>query len=251
MLNFMRHGAGPALVLQHGFLGGSGYFTPQMAAFGHMYDVIVPDLPGFAGSADEPVARTFADFSRAQIALLDELGIETFSLLGHSMGGMIALQTALDFPERVDRLILYATASSGDLPERFETFEENLQRILDQGLENTAAAVTASWFVDGSDAPMYGFCADAGRGSSLEAVESCLKEFPAWSVADRLDELEMPTLVVGGDADRSYSVDGMVTLAKSIDNASLGLIPECAHCAHLEKPDLFNALIGSFLSKAV
>ncbi|MEM9423128.1 MAG: alpha/beta fold hydrolase, partial [Pseudomonadota bacterium] len=86
MLNYRRSGSGRPLILQHGFLGGSGYFASQMAALGHAFDVIAPDLPGFAGSRDEPAVETIEALSRAQVDFVDALGVEKFSLLGHSMG---------------------------------------------------------------------------------------------------------------------------------------------------------------------
>jgi 2-hydroxy-6-oxonona-2,4-dienedioate hydrolase len=129
MINFRRVGSGSSLILQHGFLGGSGYWEPQFAAFGRHFDVIAPDLPGFAGSGDIEAPDTLAGFAAALTGLLDKLRIERTMLLGHSMGSMIALQIALDHPERIDRLVLYGSASTGDLPGRFEPFEESIARI--------------------------------------------------------------------------------------------------------------------------
>ena len=247
MLNYRRYGSGPTLVLQHGFLGGGGYFTPQMAALGHAFDIIAPDLPGFAGSSDEPLAPTIEALSQAQVALLDALGVDRFYLLGHSMGGMIALQTALDHPDRVEKLVLYATGSSGDLPSRFETVGETAARVERDGVEALSAYVTATWFRDREAAPMYRFCRDAGAGASKQALLACLDDFGKWNVDARLQELTMPVLVISGDKDRSYGVDGLVRLATAIGNAQLCLLPGCAHCAHLESTSLFNAAIAKFL----
>lgn len=247
MPGYSRYGGGPTLILQHGFLGGGGYFAPQMAALGHAFDVIAPDLPGFAGSRDEPPAPTIEALSQAQVALLNELGIERFCLLGHSMGGMVALQTALDHPDRVEKLILYSTNSSGDLPDRFETFAQTAARVERDGIQTLSAHVTATWFRDREAAPMYQFCLDAGVRASRQAVLACLNDFGNWNVDARLQELEMPVLVIGGDKDRSYGVNGLVRLAAAIDSAQLCLLPGCAHCAHLESTDMFNTVIARFL----
>ena len=249
MLNYRRHGSGPALVLQHGFLGGGGYFAPQMAALSHAYDIIAPDLPGFAGSRNEPISPSIEALSQAQIQLLDTLGIETFSLLGHSMGGMVALQTALDYPDRIDKLILYATNSSGLLPDRFESFEETLEKFRTSDLSEIAHSVIATWFVHGESAPMFPFCRDCGEGAALDAIVASLQAFSAWDVSTRLGELKMPTLIICGDKDRSYSIDVGVQLAKNINGSQLCLLPDCAHCAHLEKTALFNATLNGFLAE--
>ena len=247
MLNYRRFGQGPTLVLQHGFLGGSAYFVPQMAYLGRYFDVIAADLPGFAGSCNEEIPRSIEDLSDSLMHLLDDLQVDKFSLLGHSMGGMVALQTALNHSDRINKLILYATSSSGHLPGRFETFEETCQRVEARGVEAIAADVTATWFVDEHKAPFYPFAIQAGQGASKDAVIACLKAIPQWEVTNRLNEIKMPTLVIGADKDRSYYIEGIVQLAASISNAELCMLPGCAHNAHLDKTDLFNQIVGDFL----
>ena len=86
MLNHWRLGEGKTVVLQHGFVGGSDYWAPQMASLGGMFDLIAPDMPGFAGSSGEPAADSIEGLAEALIGLLDGLGVDRFSLIGHSMG---------------------------------------------------------------------------------------------------------------------------------------------------------------------
>ncbi len=248
MLNHHRFGQGPALVLQHGFLGGGGYFAPQMASLGRLFDIIAPDLPGFAGSADAPVAASIKAMSEAQVALLDALGIDRFHLLGHSMGGMVALQTALDHPGRIRSLVLYATHASGHLPGRFETFAETARKAEAEGVEALARRVTATWFVRGDAAPMYPFCLSAGRGAAAPAVMAALNAFDGFDVTARLADLDMPVLVIAGDRDRSYSLSGLVGLAGAIRGAGLHIIAGGAHCVHLEETDQFNHALAAFLT---
>ncbi|WP_108816645.1 alpha/beta fold hydrolase [Loktanella sp. Alg231-35] len=249
MLNYHRNGTGQALVMQHGFYGGGGYFAHQAAALGHMYDVIAPDLPGFAGSNAVDAVSTIEALSIAQVGLLDELGIDKFHLLGHSMGGMVALQTALDHPDRVQKLVLYATNSSGNLQGRFETFDETKARVRAEGVDAVARKVTATWFAEYERAPMFQFCLSAGAGAARAAIEGALEAFQKWDVSHRLHELQMPVLVISGDKDRSYSVDGLVQLTKGIENAELCLLPGGAHCVHLEQSDVFNSVLARFFSK--
>jgi pimeloyl-ACP methyl ester carboxylesterase len=247
MLNYLRYGTGPTLVTQHGFMGGGGYFAPLMAALGHAFDIIAPDLPGFAGSGNEPVARSIEALSQAQVALLDELEIDRFCLLGHSMGGMASLQTALDHPNRVEKLVLYGTNSSGDLPGRFETFGETAKKLNDNGLDSMVRDVTSSWFIHGDDDPMFQFCHEAGRGARVEAVKTCLEFLEHWSVDDRLHELEVPVLIICGDRDRSIGLDGLIKMHKRIAGSELCILPNSAHCAHLEQGTLFNSAVQNFL----
>lgn len=247
MLNFRRYGAGPTLVLQHGFVGGGGYFAPQAAALSRFFDVICPDLPGFAGSASVSAEMTTTGLSRALIELLDELGVERFSLLGHSMGGGVALQTALDHPRRVHKLVLYGTASTGRMPKRFETVKETLDRIRLDGIQATAERIAATWFVEGARAPMYDFCVSAAGEPNQAAAMKAIENFQKWDVSERLGELKMPVLVICGDRDRSYSLEDTLAMMRRIARSELCVLPNCAHAAHLEAPEIFTDLLTTFL----
>ncbi len=247
MLNFRRYGSGPTLVLQHGFLGGGGYFAPQASRLSDFFDVICPDLPGFAGSAAVSAEMTTPGLSRALVELLDELGVDRFSLLGHSMGGGVALQTALDHFSRVEKLVLYGTASAGRMPKRFETVKETLDRITKEGIQATAERIAATWFVDGARAPMYDFCLGAAGEPDQTAAMEAIKNFQNWDVSERLSELEMPVLVICGDRDRSYSLEDTLAMMRRIARSQLCVLPNCAHAAHLEAPGIFTGVLTSFL----
>ncbi len=247
MLNFRRYGSGPTVVLQHGFVGGGGYFSPQAARLSDFFDVICPDLPGFAGSAEVRAEMTTSGLSHALIGLLDELGVDRFSLLGHSMGGGVALQTALDHSARVQRLVLYGTASTGTMPKRFETVKETLDRIRLDGIQATAERIAATWFVDGARAPMYDFCVAAAGEPNQAAAMKAIENFQKWDVSERLGELEIPVLVICGDRDRSYSLEDTLAMMRRIARSQLCVLPNCAHAAHLEAPEIFTEALTNFL----
>ena len=246
-MNYWRHGQGKPLVLQHGFLGGSGYWLPQFANFARHFDVLAPDLPGFAGSADLPAPDSVPGFAAQLVELWDRLGLERVHLVGHSMGGMIALQVALDYPERVDRLVLYGTACSGNLPERFETVDESIARIEREGIAKCADFIVPTWFVEGEQAPYFQLCKQAGFGADTASAARSLRALSRWSVCERLAELEIPTLIVCGDRDRSTAPNHSWHLWRELTDASLCVVPGCAHNVHLERPELFNATLLDFL----
>ena len=94
-LHYRRAGTGPALVLVHGFLGGSSTWHGQIRRFGPTRDVIAPDLAGFGASRMAMAPDSIEGHARLVIDLVDSLGVEAFELLGHSMGGMVAQKIAL------------------------------------------------------------------------------------------------------------------------------------------------------------
>jgi pimeloyl-ACP methyl ester carboxylesterase len=251
MLHYARTGQGPVLVLQHGFLGGGGYWRAQMDAFRSRFDVIAPDLAGFAGSANEPVRTSIEGHAAALVELLDALDVERFHLLGHSMGGMVALQAALDHPRRVASLILYGTASTGTLPERFETFEASIGRVEKEGVEACARRIASTWLIDGDASDKLALCLEATRGTRQAAAVAALSSFGRWDVTQRLNELRMPTLVISGDRDRSVDARHSIALWRAIGGSELCIAPRCAHGVHLDDGALFDHVVGRFLQAAI
>lgn len=249
MLHYRRHGHGRTLVLLHGFVGSAGYWLPQETSFKSAFDVITIDLPAFAKSADVPAPDTIEGYGAAVFDLLDELGVDRFSLIGFSMGGMIAQQMALDRPARIDRLILYGTAAVGEMPSRFESWTQSIERLRDQGVVATTDNTVATWFVDGVKSPLHEVCRRACEGANLEGCITVMTAMQSWSAEKRLGEISMPTLVIVGDMDRSATPRDALTLWDGIANACLSILPGCAHGAHLEKPDLFNRIVLDFLSE--
>src|SRR6478735_9038682 len=104
---------GPKLVLLHGYMMSHWYFHGLYPALGQTHDVLAVDLPGY-GESDRPSTRSFAydypAFAGVVVEVLDQLGLDRVRLLGHSMGGGVALTIAARWPERVERLVLECPA---------------------------------------------------------------------------------------------------------------------------------------------
>ena len=247
MLHYRRYGKGTPLIMQHGFLGGSGYWVPQFPAFGKCFDIVAPDLPGFAGSAGEPPQDSIEGMADSIVTLIDSLRIERFHLVGHSMGGMVAQQIALDHPDRINKLVLYGTASLGDLPKRFETLAATRQRVRREGIEACLQRIVPTWFVEGMDAPFYDLCYRAGSGVTAAAADNALGALATWNVSAQLKDIKVPTLVICGDRDRSISLDQAVALSDGISTSRLCIVPGCAHNVHLERPEFFAQAVRDFL----
>jgi pimeloyl-ACP methyl ester carboxylesterase len=250
MLNYIRHGSGAPLLLQHGFLGGAGYWLPVLPTITRHFDVICSDLPGLAGSVDEPVPDTLSGFSDALVALLDVLNIERISMVGHSLGSMVGLQLAIDHPDRLDKLVLYGSASTANLPQRFETFAETINRLASEDIEATLNRVVPTWFTEGEDAVYYSLCRRAGAGVRTDTAMQVLQALSTWDVAGQLGGILCPTLVICGDRDRSTAPEESLHLYRNIARAQLSIVPGCAHNVHLENPERFVQDVLGFLLAA-
>jgi len=248
MQNYRRAGKGPTVVLQHGFLGGSGYWLPQIQYLCPRFDVIAPDLPGFGSSGKLATPNTIAGFIDALMGLMDELQVSKFSLVGHSMGGSIAQQVALNHPDRLERVVFYGASSIGEIPGRFETIVDSIRKLPEDGIERTAVRFAKSWFLHGDTAPAFDFCLQAGQGATVEGATHALQAIEKWNVDDRLHEISTPALVICGDGDRGTPPQRSMRLYEALPNARLAILPGAAHNLHLERTELFNQVVGDFLT---
>ena len=246
-LIFERRGSGFPLVLVHGYLAGAGIWRKQIDFFRGRFDVLAPNLPGFGDSAHLTAPDTINDFAAQVLDGLQEQGIERFHLLGHSMGGMIVQAMAARAPNRIASLVLYGTGPVGTLPDRFETIEASRRRLETEGIEKTVRQIAATWFLEGDAAAGYEACVDLGLKASMQAALASLAAWETWDGRPDLNAIKADTLVVWGDRDRSYGWQQPEALWRGIADSSLAVVPGCAHNVHMEKPDMFNSIIGDFL----
>lgn len=244
-----RAGAGPTFVLVHGFLGGSAQWEAEIARFSATHDVIAPDLPGFGEASALQGCDRIEGMAEYVIELLDELGVKSFSLLGHSMGGMIAQSIAAKFPDRIHCLILYGTGPLGVMPNRFETLDQSRERLQADGVQKSVRRIGATWLVKGESDPNFATLARIGDFASREAAMKAFDAMENWDGRPQLESLGMPTLILWGDTDRSYRWPQVETLWKTLPNASLAVVPGASHAAHLEKPGLVHAIIEDALGE--
>jgi len=235
------------MVLVHGFMGGRAQWQLQQEDLGTDRDMIAIDLPGFGANNHLEAPKSIAGFATFVLDYLTAIGVQEFDLLGHSMGGMIVQEMVALAPDRVRRLVLYGTAATGNLPGRFETFEQSRQRVGTDGVSATARRISATWFVAFEDAGEFENCAKIAELSSMQAMQAALDAMEKWSRADNLTNITCPTLVVWGEIDRTYRWPQIDALWNEISESSLAVLPGCSHAAHLEKPDLFNAIVNDFL----
>jgi pimeloyl-ACP methyl ester carboxylesterase len=249
MLALKRTGeSGPPLVFVHGYLGGAGLWEEQLQAFSDGFRCFAPNLAGFGDSAGMVAPDTIEGHARQVLDTLTEAGVETFHLLGHSMGGMVVQQMAAMAPERIERLVLYGTGPVGMLPDRFETIDVSRQRLKTEGLQATAARIAATWFEIGERAERYPICLAEGAKATMQAALASLSAWETWDGSDNLAAFPMPTLVIWGDGDRSYGWSQPERLWRTIPNCRLAVVPGCAHIVHMEKPEIFNAILRDFLT---
>ncbi len=244
---YLRTGQGPVLLLQHGFLSSAAYWHKQIPHLAQNFDVIAPTLPGFAGNSEHTAIDSIGGFSDHLLRLLDEAKVRRFHLLGHSMGGMIAQETALAAGDRVDKLVLYGTGPNGAMPGRFESIITSRQRVIDEGPASTLQRTVSSWFLREAQAADYAESLELANRASLEAILGGYTAMQQWSVEKRLNEIKNKTLILWGETDRTYTREQVELLNSGIAQAKLEVIDQASHNVHLERPSLFNECVMQFL----
>ncbi len=246
-LHFRRSGSGEVFVLVHGYFGGSAQWAREMDDLSQQFDVIAVDLPGFGDSHALPAPQSIEGFAQAVLDQLDQLGVNKFRLLGHSMGGMIVQEMCRLAQQRVTRLFLYGTGPIGLIPGRFETMEESRQRLKADGVKTTSHRISAKWFVRGTADPAHALCARLGSQASDEAALAGLNAMEGWDGRRYLSSLRVPTHLIWGEKDKSYSFDQIEMLWRGIPECSLAVIPNASHAAHLEQPAIFREIMRACL----
>ena len=231
------------LVLVHGFMGGSAQWELQRRHLEQHVDVVALDLPGFGDNNHLHAPDRIEDYARYVLDTVSDQGIEEFDLLGHSMGGMVVQEVVAIAPHRVRKLVLYGSGASSQMTGRFESFEQSKRRAQADGATATAARIAATWFLGHERAEHYESCAAIAKKATLQAMVAGIDAFSSWSRVDNLPNISCPTLIVWGEHDRSYAWGQIEQLWRLIPNASLAVVPGCAHAVHMEKPDLFNLLL--------
>jgi 2-hydroxy-6-oxonona-2,4-dienedioate hydrolase len=242
-----RAGKGETLVLVHGFLGGSSQWEAQIEFLRDHFDVVAPDLAGFGEASHLAAPADIAVHARNVLSTLDRLGVDRFHLLGHSMGGMVAQEITHQAPSRVERLVLYATAALGSIPGRFETMARSRERLVEEGAEHFARRVSATWLLDREASPAFEPLAALAVRASEQAARAGLYAMEGWDGRDRLAAIGQRTLIVWGEHDRTYAWPLIQALWQTIPQASLAVLPGCAHAMHLERAALFHTLLLEFL----
>ena len=163
------------------------------------------------------------------------------------MGGMIVQEIAKLAGEKILKLICYGTGPRGNIPGRFETIDQSREKLKINGLKDTAHRIAKTWFVEEDKSKYFYLCEEAGKQTSIEAVDNGLVAMKNWSGVENLKNIKNETLIIWGDKDASYNFDQVDTLNKNIPNSKFEIFKGCSHNVHLEHPQKFNETVKNFL----
>jgi pimeloyl-ACP methyl ester carboxylesterase len=223
---------------------------------GPSWDGMVPGaldwpFPGFCGTAPLPEMS----FPALSVALRDEMdrrGIAKAVLVGHSMGGMVAQDFVATFPDRVAKLVLYATtpAFGGRDPSFAEAFLRARLGPLDgRGMAEAAPDMLAGMFEPGAPADAMPRAVAAMAAIPEGVYRDTLRCLTTFDRRADLARVAVPTLLIAGGKDQAAPLKTMQRMAEAIPGARLHVVPGAGHLIHLERPAEFRAALDPFLAE--
>jgi 3-oxoadipate enol-lactonase len=246
-----RRGAGDPVVLVHGLGYARWGWEPVTDALAERFETVLLDNRGIGESDAPPGPYTAAEMAADVVRVLDEAGLDRASVVGTSLGGMIAQELALTWPERVEKLVLVCTTPGG--PSAAPMPAVTVRLIAEAPTLEPLAALRR--FVENALAPdppdelveriLAHRLATAQPVASWAAQAAAGASFDAW---DRLPRLDIPTLVVHGTADVVVDPANADLLAERIPGAVVERFEGCGHLLFWEQPERFVHVVGEFLA---
>lgn len=239
----------PPILFIHGFpLDGSmWHHAAQHLAPNHR--ILVPDLRGYGQSPPVGEHALIADYADDLADLLDAARISTPAVLvGLSMGGMIALDFARRFPQRLRALVLCCTRATPETPEGLERRAALAHEALNLGTANLAAAMASALFH-----PEVAPDLRALWQRRIAATDPRTVAAGARALASRPDArpllptLRVPSLVIAGESDTLTPPDSLRAIADAIPGAAFRIIPRAGHLPPVEQPQAFTQTLADFL----
>ena len=247
-LYYEIHGTGKPLIMLHGGFGTFDMFTALSPALAHNHQLIGVDLYGHGRTAltDRPIR--FESMADDIAGLINHLGLEKADLLGFSLGGAVALQTAIRHPEYIDQLVLISTPfkRSGWHPE----------------MQAGMVAFAPEFFMN---TPIYdGYVRVAPKPEDFPRLVNNMKEAMSqdYDWTEQVSALKIPTLIIAGDADGlppSHAVAFFNLLGGGLKDAGwngehlipsqLAILPGATHYNIVSRPDLLLPVLSPFLDR--
>ncbi len=246
-IHLIRGGEGPPLLYLHSIEGNLGWL-PWMEQAAEHATVYAPTHPGFGTSERPELLESVSDMAKFYLWMIQDMGLEDVSLVGHFLGGWIAAEMATMSPGALSRLILVDAAGvrpeAGEIADVFLLGEEETTR---RAFHNTASVPGYAELFERDLSPEEREMRVRNREMTTRL---CWKPYMYdRSLVWLLRRVKLPTLVVWGAEDSIIPVDSGRRIHEAIAGSGLEIIPECGHMPHVEKPEEFSRLVLGHLSE--
>ncbi len=258
-VNYAEIGEGEPIVFVHGITSSWQAWLENLPHFGRTHRAIALDLPGFGASPMPSWPIDMHAYARLLLDFCEKIGVERATVVGNSMGGLVAAEAVLSAPERFDRLVLVSAAGFINtwMPHRRASATSHAWNTFGRPFGAAARFFVTHprarylmfrfairypdrlrkellWEQMASGVPCPGF------GPALEAVIE-------YDARDRLEEIEIPTMVVWGTDDWVIPSAAALSYNRRIPHSRLEIFEHTGHVPQLERPGRFNRVLDEFL----
>lgn len=252
----------PVIIFLHGFTGSTSTWSDVRSHFKGSYRTVAVDLTGHGKTSipEEPIRYAMEEQLADLDALFTELRLESFTLVGYSMGGRIALGYTIHYPHKVKALILESAspglASEDDRNARKTSDRELAHKIIENGIQS---------FVDKwEDIPLFDsqkkltlkqrdkirqerlLQSEKGLANSLLGIGTGSQP----SYWDALATLSKPVLLITGELDQKFVGIGL-EMKKRAPSWNQTVVSDAGHAIHVEKPQLFATMVKDYISRVI
>jgi pimeloyl-ACP methyl ester carboxylesterase len=248
-LAYSEQGArrGAPVIFLHGFTASHRHFDLNLPIFPRGFHVFALDLRGHGDSDKPDCCYSHADFVADVVAFMDALSLRRASLVGHSMGSLIAHEIAVDFPERVEKLVLMGSA-----PTAVGSPSTPPLQMLVAGLSDPIDPVFVRQFEQSIFfGPVPDSFIDTATAETLKIPAAIWQKVVAGITTEdhsaALAHIRAPTLLLWGDKDTIFSESDQEKLLALIPDSRLIIYPQVGHGLHVERPHRTVHDVASFL----
>ena len=251
-LNYVVGGEGPWLTLVHSLASDLTLLDAQASMLKKHFKVLQIDIRGHGKSPAPAAPYTMAELAEDVQAVFDSLGIKQTVWVGVSLGGMMGLTHAIRHPGVITRLVI-ADTTSGYPAAAHGGWRERIGMVRERGTQAVAQGTLSRWFTAEylqREPAVAEHFTKIIAATPAEGFIGCCEAILGYDVADQLDQVRCPTLVMVGEEDQATPPSMAQALVKGIEGASYEPISGAAHQANIEQPGVFNANLEKFLAHA-
>jgi pimeloyl-ACP methyl ester carboxylesterase len=239
---------GHPIILLHGYTDSWFSFSRVLPYLGSRYRVYVLDQRGHGDSERPASGYTLPDFAADVIAFMSAKGLTRATLIGHSMGSFVAQQVALTAPERVERLVLIASATTVR-NETVREFQKAVEKLVDPVPAEFAREFQISTVHQTLPDEFIDRAVAESRKLPARVWRAVLAGLLAGDCEAQLSGIRTPTLIVWGDRDTFFLRSEQDSLAAKLPNSVLKIYPETGHAPHWERPEQFARDLLDFFTR--
>ena len=264
-MNVVDIGSGPPVIFIHGLSGCWQNWLEQIPLFARDHRVIGVDLPGF-GHSDMPVEPiSISGYADAIDELMEKLEIDAARIVGNSMGGFIGAEMAIQYPARIERLVLVAAAGlsiESIRTQRTKGLRHRAENIIFFSLAHVVSRshqvalrprlrAALLMTVAAHPARLPGpLAAQQVLGSGKPGFSDALEAMCRYPLRDRLEKIACPTLILWGDKDILVPVKDASVFEELIPDSRKIIYTDTGHVSMMERPARFNSDVKAFLDEA-